>query len=325
MPVSRRTLLPALLGAIAGIPRLARAADDVITRASPYSPLPEPESEPARRSLPIGKSLIELSVEGRKFTVSPGYFADWVTDCADIVTQYYGEFPIPSVDVRISGARGNRVLTGQAMPTTSGAVVNVLVGLSASKQTLARDWVMIHELIHLAFPSVHRRHQWLTEGLATYVESIARAQAGALTADQVWLGFLDGMPKGLPRAGDKGLDYTPTWGRTYWGGALYCLLADIDIRARTDNDQSLRDGLRAIVAADYHMMKVGEVSDVLAIADTATGVDVLNPQYERMRDQPLPAEIDSLWQRLGVARSGGRVIYDDQAPQAHIRQALTRA
>ena len=47
MPVSRRTLLPALLGAIASIPRLASAADDVVTRASPYSPLPKPESEPA--------------------------------------------------------------------------------------------------------------------------------------------------------------------------------------------------------------------------------------------------------------------------------------
>ena len=155
MPVSRRTLLPALLGAIASIPRLASAADDVVTRASPYSPLPKPESEPARRSLCIGESLIDLSVEGREFTVSPNDFADWVTDCADIVTRYYGEFPIPSVDVRIRGARGNRVLTGQAMPTTNGAVVNVLVGLSASEQTLARDWVMIHELVHLAFPSVH--------------------------------------------------------------------------------------------------------------------------------------------------------------------------
>ena len=57
------------------------------------------------------------------------------------------------------------------------------------------------------------------------------------------------MPKGLPAAGDRGLDYTPTWGRTYWGGALFCLLADIDIRKRTSNRFGLQDALRAIVAA----------------------------------------------------------------------------
>jgi hypothetical protein len=38
------------------------------------------------------------------------------------------------------------------------------------------------------------------------------------------------MPKGLPQAGDQGLDNTDTWGRKYWGGAMFCLMADIEIR-----------------------------------------------------------------------------------------------
>ena len=41
------------------------------------------------------------------------------------------------------------------------------------------------------------------------------------------------MPKGLPQAGDQGLDNTGTWGREYWGGAMFCLLADIEIRKAT--------------------------------------------------------------------------------------------
>ena len=56
------------------------------------------------------------------------------------------------------------------------------------------------------------------KGLATYVESIARAQAGELGVEQVWAGFVKGMPNGLPQSGDRGLDHTHTWGRTYWGG-----------------------------------------------------------------------------------------------------------
>lgn len=322
MPVSRRMFSQWALGALALGHGLAPAAD-LVTGASPYKPLPPPERDADLTWLTVGDSRLELSVESRPFELSSDAFARWVEHCAGIVAQYYGVFPITTATVNIRGARGDRVMTGQAMPTTNGVVVNVLVGLSATSEALAHDWVMIHELIHLAFPSVHRRHQWLTEGLATYVESIARAQAGELSADQVWAGFLDGMPKGLPQAGDRGLDYTPTWGRTYWGGALFCLLADIAIRDRTDGQRSLRDGLRAIVAADYHMMKVGEVSEVLKIADTATGTDVLTSQYAQMRDRPLPAEIDSLWRRLGLSQRGTQIVYNDQAPQAEIRRALT--
>ena len=289
--------------------------------------MPCPRRRASLRDLPVqvGDSELRVEIEAREFALDTETLATWVQDSADIVARYYGKFPIPSARISITGARGGRVVTGRAMPTHDGAVVNVIVGLQANETALRRDWIMIHELIHLAFPSVHRRHQWLSEGLATYVESIARAQAGELTDDQVWIGFLDGMPKGLPRPGDRGLDFTPTWGRTYWGGALFCLLADVEIRSATDNSRSLRDGLKGICAAGYHMMEVGDVSTVLEIADKATGTEVLSTQYRAMRDQPLPEEIDSLWRQLGVSRTPDGVRYDEQAPQAAIRRALTRA
>ncbi|MGI9330821.1 MAG: hypothetical protein ACR2QB_08920 [Gammaproteobacteria bacterium] len=322
MPISRRQLLISLPAMATVMPPLASAAQDTVSAASPYA-MPPPETEGITTEIAMGDATIELFIEGRPFDLSTGQLTRWVQKSAAIVTDYYGAFPIPEVRVNLRGARGTGVVTGQAIPTSTMARVNVLVGLKATPQALTRDWILIHELIHLAFPSIHRRHQWLTEGLSTYVESIARAQAGALTADQVWLGFLEGMPKGLPRDGDKGLDFTPTWGRTYWGGALFCLMADVQIRAETENEKSLQDGLRAICQAGYHMMEVGRVSEVLAIADQATATRVLTTQYEQMRDQPLPTEVDSLWRRLGVARRGKQVQYNDDAPQAEIRRALT--
>ena len=55
------------------------------------------------------------------------------------------------------------------------------------------------------------------------------------------------MPKGLPQAGDQGLDNTATWGRKYWGGAMFCLLADIEIRKATEQSPrpAGRDARRA--------------------------------------------------------------------------------
>ena len=94
---------------------------------------------------------------------------------------------------------------------------------------------MTHEMVHLAFPSVPDEHHWIEEGIATYVEPIARAQVGDLSPEIVWRELVDGLPKGLPAPGDHGLDNTHTWGRTYWGGALFCLMADIEIHRRTNN------------------------------------------------------------------------------------------
>jgi len=304
----------------------AASAVDVVSSASPAprASLPPPDSDGMTSTFKIGDARMHLFVEGRPFELSQQELQDWVLRSAEIVTQYYDGFPVAEAWVALRGTRGARVMNGRADGTV-GAVINVDVGLSATPEALADDWILVHELIHFAFPSLPRRHHWLEEGLSVYVESIARANAGDLSVDAVWIGFLDGMPRGLPRAGDKGLDYTPTWGRTYWGGALFCLLADIHIRQQTDGRKTLRDALRAIVAAGYDMTRPGEIRAVLTVADKATGVTVLLDLYDEMRDQPVPAEVDSLWAELGVAERDGEIVYDDSAPQAGIRRALTRA
>ena len=81
------------------------------------------------------------------------------------------------------------------------------------------------------------------------MEPIARAQVGDLSSEIVWRELVDGLPKGLPAPGDRGLDNTHTWGRTYWGGALFCLMADIEIHQRTNNRYGLQDALRGGVRA----------------------------------------------------------------------------
>src|SRR5258708_33685141 len=101
-------------------------------------------------------------------------------------------------------------------------------------------------LIH-AFPLHAWRYEWVEDGLDTYVEPIARAQAGQLSEEKVWGDMVEGLPQGLPAAGDQGLDHTHTWGRTYWGGAMFFLLADVKVREQTANHFGLQDALRAIL------------------------------------------------------------------------------
>ncbi len=165
----------------------------------------------------------------------------------------------------------------------------------------------------------------MLEGLATYVESVARAQRGHMTEEQIWRYFIERMPQGLPQDGDRGLDLTPTWGRTYWGGAIFCMLADIEIRKLTDNRKSLRDALRGVLDAGLSMHADTSAMKVFEAGDRATGVAVLVPLYQKMKADPYPVDLDALWSSLGVTLQNQKVVYNDQAPMAHIRKRLLKS
>jgi hypothetical protein len=181
---------------------------------------------------------------------------------------------------------------------------------------------MTHEMVHLALSSVEEEHHWLEEGLATYVEPIARVRAGELTAKQVWGDMVEGMPEGQPAPGDRGIDHTPTWGRTYLGGAMFCLLADVEIRKVTHNKMGLENALRGIVAAGGTIDTEWGLAKVLATGDAAIGIPVLQPLYDRMKADASPVDLDALWRQLGVEVRGGSVSFDDSAPLADVRKAI---
>jgi hypothetical protein len=248
----------------------------------------------------------------------------WVRSSAIAVSTYFGRFPVPHLGLLIIAGDGDRV--GHA--TTfgfRGSATRIHVGRMADADAFARDWVLVHEMVHLALPNLPRQNLWLQEGNATYVEPIARAQAGQLDAASVWRWSLEGMPKGQPMAGDQGLDHTATWGRTYWGGATFWLLADMSIYRRTQGRLTLRDALRAINRASGGNTAEWSADQVMTAGDAATGTDVLSRLYARMKDAPAPTDLDAVFGELGVAEVGGQIAFDDNAPLAAFRRGTTRA
>ncbi len=260
--------------------------------------------------------------------LSPAPFKDeaavatWLERSFDVVAAYYGRPPVPRLLVLLRSTSGSRMGFGSTMGM-SGAAIDMEIGQDATAAAMRDDWVLVHEMIHTALPDVTRRHHWLEEGLATYVESLARSRAGLVTPERVWKDWMDGMPKGQPAAGDQGLDRTHTWGRTYWGGALFCFAADVEIRTRTDNRRSLDDALRAVLAEGGNISVSWPLERVLEVGDRATGVPVLRELYDRMATRPGKVDLEAVWKKLGVARQGDKVTFDDQAPLAKLRLAMT--
>jgi predicted metalloprotease with PDZ domain len=184
---------------------------------------------------------------------------------------------------------------------------------------------MVHEMIHLAFPDQADEHHWIEEGISTYVEPVARVRAGRMDMDEMWRTFVRDLPKGEPAEGDQGLDRTHTWGRTYWGGAIFCIVADVRIREQTKNRMGLEDALNGILKAGGSINDDWDIEKALTVADKATGTNVLMNLYHETSDKPAPVDLDQLWQKLGIAVKEGKVVYNDKAPEANIRKAITTA
>jgi hypothetical protein len=248
----------------------------------------------------------------------------WALRSANIVAAYYERFPAPLVVLSVRSAAGDGVGGGRTT-NDSGLRIQVNVGREATATILANDWVLVHEMVHLALPEVGRRHNWLAEGLATYVEGVARAQFGNRDVADVWAEDRHSMPLGLPREGEGGMDQTPAWGRTYWGGALYCLQADIAIREQTHNRVGLQTALQGILKDTGGYGFERDIEDVLRIGDAATGTHVLEDLYLESKTTPRPTDLDLLWSRLGVPMDPKTQPFDDHAPLAAIRIAITAA
>jgi predicted metalloprotease with PDZ domain len=269
-----------------------------------------------------GGGTVEVAVAPGDLSVSRAAIDDWARRSAAAVSACYGRFPLRRALVIVLPTSRGRVGFGTTLGNGGGAIM-IWVGRGATTSDLGADWVLTHEMIHLGIPNLPRAHRWLEEGIATYVEPLARARAGTLTVEEVWAGLVKGLPNGLPQAGDQGLDRTHTWGRTYWGGALFCFLADLEIRERTRNRKSLDDALRGILAAGGDIAVSWPLDRLLREGDKATGVPVLKELHARMGAKAGEVDLAALWRRLGVRAAGGSVSFDDRAPLASIRRSLT--
>ncbi len=312
----------AVAGALLSLPSVLGTAR--LSFASAAKPADTPADSPAPAQLTVENVTIDLTFSPGPLELSRSQVLDWITVSARGVARYYGRFPVPHVRILLTPEKGAGVRFG----TTRGGqdpFIKIWLGQFTDAAMLQRDWVMTHEMVHLAFPTVPDAHQWLDEGIATYVEPLARLGAEQVRAEKVWQDLVEGLPHGLPRAGDQGLDYTHTWGRTYWGGALFCLLADLEIRQRTANDRGLQDALRAIVAAGGTMAVAWSLRHTLEVGDRAIGVPVLTELYDRMKAKPVDVNLTELWRRLGIEVRGDSVVFQEDAPLATIRRAITTA
>jgi hypothetical protein len=269
------------------------------------------------------RGVVEVAITPGERVISSDALLAWVKAAAANVSGYFGRYPVPRalVILQIGGRRGVGYGSGMGF---GGASVMVSVGRTASPDDLKNDWVLTHEMSHLAMPNLGRDHRWLEEGMATYVELVARARSGALPAEVLWRDLMNGVPNGAKAVAEAGLDGGGGWAGTYWGGALFWFLADVSIREETRNRKGLEHALRGIMA-EGTIADAWRVERLLRVGDEATGTQALREWYSRLGKGAYTVDLASYWKKLGVERRGGSVAFDDAAPLAAVRKAISSA
>jgi basic amino acid/polyamine antiporter, APA family len=275
---------------------------------------------PGRYELAVGDSRLSLLIPAQQFPADAA-LSEWVQRCAATVAQYYGRFPVAALRIVVLPVAGAGVQGGSTFGQPA-PLIRIRVGRAVDAASLLNDWVLVHEMTHLALPDVGEEHGWLAEGLAVYVEGVARVQAGNRSIEDVFAEEQRSMPRGLPGPSASGLDQDHSWGRTYWGGALFCLLADVQIHQRTGNRYGLQDAMKAVLRASGGLSSDWNIDRVFATADAAVGVPVLAELYAQMKDRPFAPDLPALWRSLGIEAEGTAIRLNDQAPLAAVRRAI---
>lgn len=269
------------------------------------------------------KGVVDVAITPGERVIASDAIVGWAKTAASNVSLYFGRYPVPRalVIALIGGRRGVGYGSGMGY---GGASVMISVGSAATPDDLKSDWVLTHEMSHLAMPNLRRDHRWLEEGMATYVELVARTRAGVLPVEVLWRDLMNGLPNGVKAVAEGGLDGGSGWAGTYWGGALFWFLADLEIRQRTTNKLGLEHALRGIMA-EGTIADAWPVERLLRVGDQATGTQALHEWYTRLGRGAYEVDLVSYWKKLGVERRGGSVAFDDEAPLAVMRKAISGA
>lgn len=277
-----------------------------------------------RSTVELHESRIQVAVVESQWPllISDQELVDIVKVNAQWVARYYGRYPVPQASVLVIPSRGDEVF-GMELGN-GGASILLFVGRAVSAQSFREDWVIIHEMLHLGFPTLPRSQRFWAEGLATYQEALIRARAGLWSEQELWAQMVRYLPRGQAGDGDQGLGKTQTWGRTYWGGALLCLLLDIELRLGSEGRVSLDDLAREILNRGGHTGHRWQVSAIEQVLEMVGGGTAAAALYRRHTEQGVRVDLEALFASLGVVVAADKIHFDDSAPLAALRQALVQ-
>ncbi len=266
---------------------------------------------------------VDVAILGSGLKMGDAATVRWIDEATGTVSHFYGRFPTSATIFVLPIPAEPEVRFGSVMALT-GASIALFVGADLSPKSTHFDWVLVHELTHLGAPTFMGEGRWLEEGIATYFEPIERERVGWMTEEELWTHFADQMPRGVrARSSAADIEDRHDLDTTYWGGALFMLLADVRLREETRGAHALDDVMRGVLVHDGDVTHVWKVKDFFAYGDAVTGTHVLTELAESYAERGDPVDLAAELRALGVVQAAdGSVTFDEKAPRASIRRSI---
>lgn len=286
------------------------------------------------REIPVTGAVLRVAVMRPRSGVSGERLFDWIRDTAAQITLAYGRFPNPSPQVvvlptgRSGWNRNAAVLFGRVL-RDGGESVELFVNEHRPIGEFYADWTATHEFSHLMLPYVTNRQRWISEGFAQYYQNVLMARAGTYTPQMAWQKLYEGFERGRQSRPELSPNEASSRGvgratmKIYWSGAVLALIADVELRRRSDGRESLDDVLDRLQACCLPSARVWNGRELFVKLDTLVDEPLFLTLYESHADEQGFPDFMPILDRLGIGIERGTVAFSDDAKFADLRKAIT--
>jgi hypothetical protein len=284
------------------------------------------------RSVAVPGATLRLAILDGTPPADPDAMQRWITDAAHSVAAITGRFPVPNPQVLVMpGARASEPTPWAYVIRGGQAAAHFSVNQRRPLREFVEDWTAPHELSHLLLPYIDPNDAWLSEGLASYYQYIVRVRSGALTADDAWQRMHAAFRDAERWASHRGQSLRMAsermyrdggYMRVYWQGAAVLLAADVELRRRSDNQQSLDTVLEAFGRCCLDPDREWTAREVFERFDEIAGGDAFRTLLETQVQAAGFAPLEPLYARLGLRPLGGKLQMLGDGELIAIRDAI---
>lgn len=258
----------------------------------------------------------------------------WLERTAATLTSVYGRAPLASTQVLVVPAgRGSGPVPWGQVNRGGGAAVHLVINQTKPYDELIADWTAAHEVSHMLLPYLGTEGRWLSEGIASYYQNIARARTGELDQQQAFEKLHAGFQRGRKESRDgmslrqanRAMRERRKYMQVYWSGAAFWLQADLALRK---HDSSLDAVLAQLAVCHFPVQKKWRPERLVRrldeLAEELAGATVFTPLYQAMIDARGFAPMDQAYTELGLRKRGSRISLSSNAEQQSVRNELTQ-
>ena len=257
----------------------------------------------------------------------------WIKSVSTALASVYGRWPRDELRVEVSpiGLRTDDPVPWAKVERGHPDTVSFYIDALASQDKLIHNWTAYHEFSHLLIPYRGWGDMWFSEGLASYYQNLLQARHGVFSQREMWDRLHAGFMRGRTRNRHPQLtlaELSPqmhesrSYMRVYWSGAWYFLTADVELRRRSDNRQSLDTVLGQLnrCCAEQYL----SARDIARQLDKLSGQNLFLPLYEQVSSSYAVPEFETLFDQLGISIVDEQVGLLNSAEELAIRDGIGR-